>query len=179
MNRIIATGAAVVSVAVLVASLIAVLATSQAGAANRPTRATRAVINDCAGSPTGLLQNRYSARVLRLSLRRMSGDVREYTGCRDAIRQQLRRSHATIVAGIRRSAAGGRVKGRVTLLHRGRTVDALAVRGGRTVTFKVAPGTYALRADGRRRCTVRVVARQRMTLRASVVCGRQARIARA
>lgn len=170
MNRIIATGAAVVSVAVLVASLVAVLATSQAGAANRQTRATRVVINDCSGSATGLLRHRYSARVLRLSLKRMAGDVDEYTGCRDAIRHQLRRSKATIVAGIRRSAAGGRVKGRVVLLHRGRTVDALAVRRGATVTFKVAPGTYSLRANGRRRCTVRVVARQRTTVRASTIC---------
>lgn len=172
MNRIIATGAAVVSVAMLVAALVAVLATSQAGAASSSTRAVRAVINDCSGSATGLLRHRYSARVLRLSLRRMSGDVREYTGCRDAIRAQLRRSRATIVAGIRRSAAGGRVKGRVALLQRGRTVDALDVRRGATVTFKVAPGTYALRADGRARCTVRVTVKQRKTIRTSVICRR-------
>jgi hypothetical protein len=170
MNRIIATGAAVVSVAVLVASLVAVLATSHAGAANRQTSATRAVINDCAGSATGLLRHRYSARVLRLSLKRMAGDVDEYTGCRDAIRHQLRRTNATIVAGIRRGAASGRGKGRLALLHRGRTVDALAVRRGATVTFKVVPGTYALRADGRRRRTVRVVAKQRTTVRASTSC---------
>jgi hypothetical protein len=103
-----------------------------------------------------------------LARRRCNQD--EYTGCRDAIRHQLRRTNATIVAGVRRAAAGGRVKGRVALLHRGRTVDALAVRRGATVTFKVVPGTYALRADGRRRCTVRVVAKQRKTVRASTIC---------
>ncbi|HST39398.1 MAG TPA: hypothetical protein VLK58_07805 [Conexibacter sp.] len=56
------------------------------------------------------------------------------------------------------------------LLYRGRTVDVLTVKRGRAVTFRVVPGTYALRADGRRRCTVRVVTKQRKTIRVSTIC---------
>jgi hypothetical protein len=169
-SRTFATGAAVVSVAALIAALVAVLATSQAGAARRAPNLTYDVIADCSGSATGNLRHRYSARVLRRSLRRMSGDVREYTGCRDAIRAQLRRAKATVVVGVRGRSGGPLRAGRIVLLHRGRTVDALDVRRGRTVTFEVTPGTYAARADARARCTTRLTVRQRRTVRASVIC---------
>ncbi|ADB52567.1 hypothetical protein [Conexibacter woesei] len=170
MHRLLAAGTATVLTAVLVA-LVAVAPASARGraAAKAPTAVT--VVKDCARSDTGALKRRYSARVLRQALRRIRGDLAEYTNCYDAVKAQLRRSNATIVAGIRRSSRGAFAKGRLALLDsRGRTVDVLDVRRGKRVTFKVVKGSYTLRANNRRACSVTVTAKARKTVRASVVC---------
>jgi hypothetical protein len=47
------------------------------------------IIADCQGSPTGALRGSYPQRQLRHALHNLPGDIREYTGCSDAIRQAL------------------------------------------------------------------------------------------
>lgn len=47
------------------------------------------IIGDCQNSPTGSLQRTYPQKQLNHALHNLPGDVREYTGCSDAIRQAL------------------------------------------------------------------------------------------
>jgi len=47
------------------------------------------IVNDCQNSPTGSLRGSYPQQQLRHALHELPGDVREYTGCSDAIRQAL------------------------------------------------------------------------------------------
>lgn len=169
-SRTFATGVAVLSVAALIAALVAVLATSQADAARRAPKLTSAVLRDCSNSPDGLLQHRYSAHVLRRALKRITGDIDEYTGCREAVRYQLRLSKTIVVAGIRGRRGGPLRAGRIALRHKGQTVDVRTVRPGGRATFRVMRGTYTLRADGRRRCTTRVVSGRPASV--SVICRR-------
>ncbi len=47
------------------------------------------IITDCQNSPTGSLRGSYPQAQLNHALHNLPGDVREYTGCSDAIRQAL------------------------------------------------------------------------------------------
>jgi len=47
------------------------------------------IIGDCQNSPTGSLRGSYPQAQLNHALHNLPGDVREYTGCSDAIRQAL------------------------------------------------------------------------------------------
>jgi hypothetical protein len=47
------------------------------------------IITDCQNSPTGSLRGDYPQKQLNHALHNLPGDVREYTGCSDAIRQAL------------------------------------------------------------------------------------------
>jgi hypothetical protein len=47
------------------------------------------IIGDCQSSPTGALRGSYPQQQLRHALHNLPGDIREYTGCSDAIRQAL------------------------------------------------------------------------------------------
>lgn len=176
MTRTHAAGAAGgLSVVALIAMLFALFAAAPATAARararpRGTAVTKRIIKECTRSSTGLLKNRYSVRVLRQALKQVSGDVAEYTGCTDAIKAQLRRSKSNVIAGVRTRAGGPLTAGSVTLLFKGKVVDTLAVRRGKSATFKVQAGSYAVRANGNRRCTLRVSVRARRTVRAAVLC---------
>ncbi|MDO8188024.1 hypothetical protein Q5424_26735 [Conexibacter sp. JD483] len=166
MTRRIAAAAATVAMTTLIALSVAVLATP-AGAAKKPKKPTgpaATVIKDCTKSSTGLLKNRYSARVLNLAKKEVKGDIAEYTGCLDAIKAQLRRANATVSARI-----SGK-PGKLTLLYKGRVVDELAVKRGKSVTFKVLPGRYTARANGKKKCVASVTARAKKTARVAVVC---------
>lgn len=59
------------------------------------------IIGDCQNSPTGALRGSYPQQQLRHALNNLPGDVREYTGCSDAIKQAL-------LGGIGGGAGGGR-----------------------------------------------------------------------
>ncbi len=47
------------------------------------------IIADCQESPNGVLRASYPPQQLRHALHNLPGDIREYTGCPDAIRQAL------------------------------------------------------------------------------------------
>lgn len=47
------------------------------------------IIHDCQNSPTGALTGSYTKSQLNHALNNLPGDVQEYTGCYDAIRQAL------------------------------------------------------------------------------------------
>lgn len=47
------------------------------------------IIGDCQTSPTGALRGSYPQQQLNHALHNLPGDVREYTGCSEAIRQAL------------------------------------------------------------------------------------------
>lgn len=47
------------------------------------------IVTDCQNSPTGSLRGSYPPKQLNHALHNLVGDVREYTGCSDAIRQAL------------------------------------------------------------------------------------------
>jgi hypothetical protein len=47
------------------------------------------IIGDCQNSPTGSLRGSYPPKQLNHALHNLPGDIREYTGCSDAIRQAL------------------------------------------------------------------------------------------
>lgn len=47
------------------------------------------IIDDCQTSPTGALRGSYPQQQLRHALNNLPGDISEYTGCSDAIRQAL------------------------------------------------------------------------------------------
>jgi len=47
------------------------------------------IVIDCQTSPTGALRGSYPQQQLRHALHNLDGDIREYTGCSDAIRQAL------------------------------------------------------------------------------------------
>jgi hypothetical protein len=166
MTRRIAAAAATVAMTTLIALSVAVLA-SPAGAAKKPKKPAgpaAAVIKDCTKSSTGLLKNRYSARVLNLAKKEVKGDVAEYTACLDAIKAQLRRANATVSARI-----SGK-PGTLTLLYKGRVVDSLAVKRGKSVSFKVLAGGYVLRANNKKSCSAKVTAKAKKTVKAAVVC---------
>jgi hypothetical protein len=48
------------------------------------------IITDCQNSPTGALRGSYPQKQLNHALHNLPGDVREYTGCSDAIKQAVR-----------------------------------------------------------------------------------------
>jgi hypothetical protein len=171
MKRILAVGAAALA---CLAATTTVAASALAGQQDRRSDAAAArVLYDCATSRTGLLQHVYSVRVLRIAQHRISGDIAEYTGCNDAVRAAIRSSSGNVVASIRRSRRGGAVAGRIALLDlRGRAVDVIDVRRGERAHFRVIPGRYLVRANGRRSCTVKVRATSWRTASASVVCRR-------
>lgn len=50
---------------------------------------TDKIYKDCEYSPTGLLRHTYTKGQLNNALKNPPGDVNEYSGCHDAIRQQL------------------------------------------------------------------------------------------
>ena len=167
MSRRIAAAVTAVAMATLLAATVAVLATPAGAAKKKPKKPTgivATVLKDCTNSPTGLLQRRYSVRVLNLAKKQIKGDVAEYTGCLDAIKAQLRRSNATVSARI-----SGK-PGKLTLLYRGKVVDELAVKRGKSVAFKVMAGRYAVRANGKRSCSATVTARAKKTVKVAVVC---------
>jgi hypothetical protein len=171
MKRIFALGAAVLVCA-------GASAGSASAAAPRPaddglSDSSARVLYDCATSTDGLLQRRYSVRVLRIALREIPTDVADYTGCPEAIRTAIEESTATVSATIRRSRRGATVAGTIALLDgRGRLVDQLRVRRGHGANFQVLPGRYTVRADGRKRCSVRVTAREWRSAQAAIVCRR-------
>jgi hypothetical protein len=169
MKRFLAAGAAVLACALTAFTAVA-LATPTAGLTSRDDQ-TAQILLDCARSRTGLLQRTYSVRVLRIALRDLPGDVANYTGCPDAIRQQIDGSTATVSATIRRSKRGSALAGRIALLDtRGRFVDTLTVRRHQGANFRVMPGRYAVRANGKRRCSVDVTAKRWRTAETVVVC---------
>jgi len=47
------------------------------------------IVADCTNSPTGALRGSYPQQQLRHALHNLAGDISEYTGCSDAIRQAL------------------------------------------------------------------------------------------
>lgn len=168
MKRLIAGATA----AIALFSLMAV-----AAASNQRDRTdenlTARVLYDCATSHTGSLQHTYSVRVLRVALRTMPGDVAEYTGCVDAIREQIRNAGGTVVAGIRMRGRGQLAAGRLALLDRGgRKVDVIEVERGELARFRVLPGRYTIRANGRRGCTRSVRVSEWRTATAIIVCRR-------
>jgi hypothetical protein len=61
------------------------------------------IINDCQNSPTGALRGSYPPEQLRHALHNLVGDIREYTGCSEAIRQAWLAS----IAGSGGHRAGG------------------------------------------------------------------------
>lgn len=65
--------------------LLLALPTSSAWANTADDR----IIGDCQNSPTGALRGSYPQAQLNHALHNLPGDVREYTGCSDAIRQAL------------------------------------------------------------------------------------------
>lgn len=172
MKRFLAVGVTVFACA-LTAFTAVTLATTTAGLNDRDDRndQTAQILLDCARSQTGMLQRTYSVRVLRIALRDLPGDVADYTGCPDAIRLQIEESTATVAATIRRTKRGTALAGSLALLDtRGRTVDTLAVRRHQGANFRVKPGRYVVRANGKRRCSVDVVAKRWRTAETVVVC---------
>lgn len=169
MKRIFAIGAAVLACAGVAVSSASAGSprTSDDGLSDQSAR----ILYDCATSTTGLLQRRYSVRILRIALREIPTDVADYTGCPEAIRTAVEESTATVSATIRRTRRGGTVAGTIALLDtRGRTVDQLRVRRGHGANFQVIPGRYTVRANGKKRCTVRVTAREWRSAQATIVC---------
>ncbi len=156
--------AAAVVATTAIAVSVAVLATPASAAKKKPTGPAATVIKDCTKSSTGLLRYRYSARVLNLAKKQVKGDVAEYTACLDAIKIQLRRANATVSGKISGKA------GTLALLYKGRVVDSLAAKRGKSVTFKVQPGSYVLRANNKKSCSVKVTAVKKKTVRATVTC---------
>lgn len=73
--------------ALLAAALLGLGALSTAQAAS-PGQ----IINDCTDSPDGTLQGTYTKADLRQALKKVTGDIAEYTNCYDAITQELARS---------------------------------------------------------------------------------------
>jgi hypothetical protein len=65
------------------------------------------IIRDCETSSTGLLTGHYTKAQLRQALNSMQGDVSEYSGCADAIRQALLASETHHGAGGGGSGPGG------------------------------------------------------------------------
>jgi hypothetical protein len=168
MKPILAIGAAALACLALAAAVAASVVRHDG---RRADNSAARVLYDCASSRTGLLQHVYSVRVLRIAERRITGDVAEYTGCGDAIHTAIRRSRGDVVAGIKRSRHGRLAAGRIALLdQRGRKVDTIQLRKGERARFRVIPGRYRLRADGRRPCIVNVRATQWRTAEANVVC---------
>ncbi|HST39399.1 MAG TPA: hypothetical protein VLK58_07810 [Conexibacter sp.] len=171
MKRIFAIGAAVLACAGIGASSAS--AGSPRPSDEEPSATSARILYDCATSTTGLLQRRYSVRILRIALREIPTDVADYTGCPEAIRTAIEESTATVSATIKRTRRGGTVAGTIALLDgRGRTVDQLRVRRGHGANFQVLPGRYTVRADGRKRCTVRVTAREWRSAQATIICRR-------
>jgi hypothetical protein len=70
----------------LIATLAAVLALAAPAAA---TPADDTIVHDCQHSQTGALTGTYPKAQLKHALHNLPGDVAEYTGCYDAIRQAL------------------------------------------------------------------------------------------
>lgn len=169
MHRLFTASIAAAVAAALLVAVAAAPAGARRAASKAPTAQT--VIKNCASSATGSLTRPFSARLLRAANRKIRGDLAEYTNCYDAVRRQLRRSNATVVAGIARSAGGSFVKGKVALLdRRGRTVDVRTVRAGKRTSFKVVKGVYTVRANGRKACSASVTAKAKKTRRVTVVC---------
>ena len=88
------------------------------------------IIDDCQNSPTGALRGSYPQQQLRHALHNLPGDVREYTGCSDAIRQALLAS--AIGGGNGGSAGGSDAGGRRHRRHRRRRRRRRAERPGAT-----------------------------------------------
>jgi hypothetical protein len=72
---------------VLIAIVLAVAAALPATAL--ASSASDRIIRDCETSTTGALRGHYTKAQLRDALKNMQGDVNEYSGCADAIRQAL------------------------------------------------------------------------------------------
>jgi hypothetical protein len=171
MKRLLAIGAAALACLAAATTVVASAATRHDG--RRQENMAARVLFDCSDSSTGLLRHTYSERVLRIALRRIRGDVAEYTGCTDAVLFALRRTRATVEVGIRRTRHGRLAAGRISLLAQdGRSADVIDVRRGERARFDVAPGHYRARVDGRRGCTVRVRATRWRTASVNVLCPR-------
>lgn len=169
MKRILAAGVAVLACALTAFTAVS-LATPTSGLSDRNDQ-TAQILLDCAQSRTGMLQRTYSVRVLRIALRDLPGDVANYTGCPEAIRLQIEASTATVSATIRRTKRGSALAGSLALLDtRGRTVDRLTVRRHQGANFRVKPGRYVVGANGKRRCSVDVIAKRWRTAETVVVC---------
>jgi hypothetical protein len=129
------------------------------------------VIKNCTRSRTGLLTRPFSARVLRVTRKKIRSDVAEYTNCFDALRAGLRRAKSKIVVGIRKRSGGRYVAGQVVLRDaRGRVVDARVVRAGKRTSFLVPRGRYKLQDGTLRGCTRSIAIRPRKTVTTAVVC---------
>ena len=63
-------------------------------------REVRRIIRDCVRDDD--LDRRYTLGALRAALRRLPGDVREYTGCERAIRREIRRVRRELDRQVRR-----------------------------------------------------------------------------
>ena len=75
-----------------VLTLAACAATLAAFAIAAPAvHGANAVLDDCASSPTGLLQGRYTRAQLTQALKTLGGDLAEYSGCSDAITKALQK----------------------------------------------------------------------------------------
>lgn len=76
---------AVLTLAACAASLVAFAIAAPA------VHGANAVLDDCASSPTGLLQGEYSRAQLIQALKALGGDLAEYSGCSDAITKALQK----------------------------------------------------------------------------------------
>jgi hypothetical protein len=85
---------------ILTAILAAILLGALPGGAAANAVSDR-IYTDCEHSPTGFLTGSYTKAQLRSALRNLPGDVSEYSGCYDAIRQAL------LDGGHAASAGGG------------------------------------------------------------------------
>lgn len=175
MKRLATFGAVLAACAAISACVLA--ATSSFAASSRSSSAdeelTARILLDCATNRWGWLSRPYSVRALRVAQRDIPRDVAEYTSCPDAIRMAISNATARVSVTIRRTRRGAAAAGRVTLLSpSGRMVDLLEVDRRQSAEFQVPPGTYVVRADGRRRCSLRVKADEWRTARARIVCPR-------
>jgi len=82
-------------------ALIACLLLLALPAAAHANGADDRIIHDCQNSPTGALTGSYTKAQLNHALNNLPGDVQEYTGCYDAIKQ-------AVLAGDGRSGPNGR-----------------------------------------------------------------------
>lgn len=79
------------SVSVVAVLALSVLLASETGA-NASSSATDQIVRDCMTSPTGALRGTYTLQELNTAANNLPADVRDYSGCPDAIRQAINAS---------------------------------------------------------------------------------------
>jgi hypothetical protein len=98
------------SVSLVAVLALSVLLASETGA-NASSGATDRIIRDCMSSPTGALRGTYTLQDLRAAANSLPGDIREYSGCPEAIQQAInasavRHAHGVDGGGLRFHRAG-------------------------------------------------------------------------